>query len=162
MRDEQAAIGDRQDLVARRQVGSREFLDAAGRGAGLRFGVPGHDPTKGCDIHGGRWNRPGPGITDQSRVGPVGAVAGDAIAGIRDHEAQFLGGANRDRDIAGRVGLTDCSAVEGLLVIHEHLEYDRARALPPLPLNSHVRFESFEPAVEIDDNLAGCVMSKPM
>ena len=102
----------------------------------------------------------GLGIWNKPRLGPVGAVAADAVAGVRGHEPQFNAPGHRDSDRLRRVVLVHYAAVEDLLVVDKHLKHHAAGTLAPLPLDARLALERLISSVQRHDDFAVCMMAQ--
>ncbi len=101
------------------------------------------------------WNRHTPGRTDQDRVGPVGMIAGRAVAGIFHDELQLVRAVDGDADRHRRgVDLHD-SAGEQLPAVGVDLEDDaRLLVLLHLGIDADEGLEAPILPVEVIDDLA--------
>jgi len=154
-----SAVRARGQVGFEEKVFSAELFDAAGPRALPAIRVPRHHPRKGRHIHR-RFRRQADGgvAAGQARVGPVGHVAGDAVAAIPGFKPQFLRPAQFDMHRAGGIGRAQDAAVKPQLAVHENAEADTATAAARL--QSHLGIKRGILAFEQDGNSPESMMSQ--
>ena len=154
-----------EDGVAGNRPGDRVFLANLHVGDPAIFAETDGDAV-GFDRVGRLEDFRGLDLADQHRFGPVGVIAGDAVAGIGDQQFQFGDPFDRDIDLLCRVAHPHDAAVEQHLAIAKHLEDDAGLGgfgmVLEVVVDADPGGKGFGLAFEIIGNLAAGMGAEPV